>query len=146
MRGRLLFLGIPMLLAALLVVADYYGVFGYRMTRHRVPLDIDFLVLDAASGQPLSGVHVTCFRRGTRNACVQRDPDGQANVGIRFGVARRDTRTWLFHKSSQIEGGAGVEVNVMFIQADHVRLVRTYDINELLDLSQGVTRILLEQP
>ncbi len=144
MRKALVFLGIPLVVVLAAVVADYYGLFGLRQSRHPMPLDIDFLVLDAASGRPLSGVRVTCFRRGTRNACVRRDAAGKANVGIRFEVARRDTRTWLFHKSSRIEGGADVEVNVMFIHPDHRRLVRTYDINELLEMGQGVTRILLQ--
>ena len=146
MHRRVLFPVIALVLATVLVLADYYAVFGLRQTLQRVPLDVDFLVLDAASGQPLTGVQVTCFRRGTRNACVRREPDGKANVGIRFEVVRRDTRTWLFHKSSHIEGGSEVEVNVMFIRPDYGRRIRTYDINELLDMSQGVTRILLKRP
>jgi len=142
--GRLrYYLGLPLVLVALLVLADHNALFGLSQEVHRVPLDIDFLVLDKASGQPLTNVQVTCFRRGTRNACVRREAGEQANVGIHFEVVRRDTHTWLFHKSSHIEGGAEVEVNVMFIRPDYERLVRTYAINDLLDMSQGVTQILL---
>lgn len=129
------------LIAAGLAYADTQGWLGVSETINPEVLRVRYLPVDAESGRTVTDVRVNCFMKGNNDACTLNRDDRREEVAINLGIQRQERRGLWSSLSSEVLGGADLEVNLMFIHPNYPRLVRTYRLNELVALAAERQRI-----
>ena len=136
MRKLYLVFGIIGLLAIVIVVADYFALFGTRTERRFDFYELTFKTVDEKTGAPVVDVHVNCFQKGNQNACTQKDSGSPGITSVNIPVTKIITRTWLFKKDESIQPTQDPKVHIMFIHYDYASLVETVLVQSLPELSR----------
>jgi hypothetical protein len=129
------------MLTAMLVAADFYGLFGYSETQKRDFLHITFEFIDAQSHAPLANVHVACTQPHVRSACSETPGPGAGQTTITLSVIRRVQRSVLFHRNTEYLLGAAGSMTFTFIPTSHERTTLTINNDDPLLYSQLPRRV-----
>lgn len=119
-------------LSAVLIVADYFGVFGIREYSNTEFVEFSVRTVDAETGRKIGNVKVRCFQYNTRNACGQ--PPGREHGVVRISllVEKHVKESLLFQKEVRYTPVNEDELRVMFIHTEYQKPVRRYNIPELI--------------
>lgn len=138
-------LGVAALIIAI-VAADYAGAFGVREMQAQDLLHLRLEVHDKVTGQIVTGVHVTCVRRGSEEACSQKPEAGDGLLELNFVVLKsaRDTRLFKFRKAEKLWLNEESELVLVFIHPNYERLFLTLDTALIEQAQDGAQRIELD--
>ncbi len=138
-------LGVVALIIAI-VSADYAGAFGVREMQMQDLLHLRLKVLDKVTGQIVTGVHVTCARRGSEEACSQKPEVGDGLLELNFVVLKsaRYTRLFRFTKAEKLWLNEDSELVLVFIHPDYERLFLTLDTTLIEQAQAGAQLIELD--
>lgn len=108
-------------LAAGVVAADYFGLFGTSEHLDRDVAHLHFKFVDSSSKRPIDGVHVVCTRPGTESACTERRGRRAGRVEASLSLVRV-VRAGLFfsHEQSVHISDSGI-ISIMFVHPGYRR-------------------------
>ncbi|MGQ0658118.1 MAG: hypothetical protein ACT4NU_08505 [Chromatiales bacterium] len=111
------------------VAADYAGAFGLREMQMQDLLHLRLKIIDRSTGKVVTGVHVTCVRRGSEEACSQKPETGEGTVELNFVVLKsaRFTPLFKFRKAEKLWLSGEDELVLVLIHPDYERLFLPID-------------------
>lgn len=109
----------------LVVIADYFRLFGVENEYLGDYIHVTFQFVDAQSGAPISDVHVSCTRPGVRSACTESLGPGAGQTTITLSVFRRTEVSWFFSGPPSYVLGDDTVMFLTFFAANHERAQMT---------------------
>ena len=117
------------------VAADYFALFGTRVTQKADFIELHFNTIDEEQGFKVTGVKIRCFRKGTNDACTQRESGKAGVVSINVPVRLKIVKSWLFEQEVTILAPDDPKLHVMFIHNDYAHTVETIFYDEFFELT-----------
>jgi len=131
MQKKTVHAGVVLGVAILLVVADYFALFGATNSERLDLITMNFITVDEETGAPVTGVHVRCFQSNNKNACSERGGGNPGTVSISIPVMKTVTQSWLFVKNVTLRDTEDPKLMIMFVHADYANPVESFLVSEL---------------
>ena len=138
--------GVAVFVAILLVIADYFVLFGTRVVYKFDFIEMIFKPVDEETGAPVVDVHVRCFQKNNRNACTEKNSGKAGILAINIPVTKIVTKSWLFDKEIRYQETADPKLHIMFIHYDYANPVETFEIQKLPALTGKVITVHMPKP
>ena len=146
MRKSYILTGAVLGIVVILVVTDYFALFGTRVISKMDFISMSFKPVDEETGAPVVDVHTRCFQMNNRNACSETDSGKAGIVEIKIPVTKLVTSTWLFEKDSRYQETADPKLHIMFIHYDYANPVETFYLKDIPKLSGKVIKVPMPKP
>ena len=117
--------------AILLVVADYFALFGATRTERLDLITMNFITVDEETGAPVEGVHARCFQSNNNNACTERGGGDPGTVSISIPVMKTVTKSYLFVQDVSLRDTQDPKLRIMFVHPDYANPVETFLVSAL---------------
>jgi len=121
--------------AGLLVMADYFALFGTTSTEQLDLITINFITIDEESRTPVTGVHARCFQSNNKNACSERQISGPGAVAVSIPVMTTVTKSYFFVQNISLRDTVDSKLRIMFVHPDYANPVETFMVSELQELA-----------
>jgi len=130
-----------------IIGADYAGAFGAREMQMQDLLHLRLEVREKITGQIVTGVHVTCVRHGSEEACSQKPQAGDGLLELNFVILKsaRYTPLFRFKKAERRWLDEQGEIVLVFIHPDYERLFLTLNTALIEQAQEGPQRIELDR-
>ena len=136
MKKIIILISILLIIVTGIVTADYFGLFGTRVVQKADFIELHFNTIDEEQGFKLTDVKIRCFRKGTNDACTQRDSGKAGVVSINIPVRLKIVKSWLFEQETSIIPPDDPKLHIMFIHNDYSHTVETLFYDEFFQLAQ----------
>ena len=117
--------------AILLVVADYFALFGATRTERLDLITMNFITVDEETGARVEGVHARCFQSNNKNACSERGDGDPGTVSISIPVLKTVTKSYLFVQNVTLRDTVDPKLSIMFVHPDYANPVETFLVSAL---------------
>ncbi len=108
-------------IAAALVAADYFELFGSKIEKRLGFSEIRFRTLDKETGGIVTNVGVRCFQKQNMNACTRKESHQLGVVSVNIPIQRAVKKTLLFKKAEEIYKSIDPKVHVMLIHQNYYK-------------------------
>ena len=125
------FIGFTFLIFGLMVVADYFALFGTKTSVKLGFVEARFRTVDAVTGDLVMDVGVRCFQKHNNNACTRRDSHRVGVVSVNIPVQSVIKSTFLFKKSEKIIKSADPTIHIMLIHQNYNNPTETLLLDDL---------------
>lgn len=132
------------IVAGLLVTADYYGLFGIKTKLKLDFVEVRFRTLNKETGALVFDVGVRCFQKNNMNACTRRESHRAGVVAVNIPVRRVIKSTLFFKKSEEIIKSADSKLHVMLMHQNYNNPTRTILLDDIYSKKQ--TEYTVEMP
>ncbi len=126
-----------------LVGADYFGLLGTQKQRMFDQLEVEFQALDISSRLDIRDLHITCYRKGSRNTCTEIELPDKRVTRIMLSMPRLVTRSHLFELSSEDLVDDTMTLHLVFIHPDYEQKQAHYSLADLRKMNGSRQQILL---
>ena len=141
MRKAVIAFTVIVAVAAGLVIADYFALFGTSTRVRQDFIELRFRMVDEETGAPVIDAHAKCFQKYNQNACTQGNSGRLGIVSIHVPVRKTITRTYLFEKNSRLQKTRDPKLQVLFFHPDYASPVETIMIPDLPELSGSIITV-----
>ncbi len=131
-------------ICALFVLADYFGLFGTTIEKRFSFSEIRFRTVDKDTGTPIMNVGVRCFQKNNINGCSRKKSKRVGIVSVNIPVQRAIKKTLLFKKAEEIYKYIEPKMNIMLIHQNYHNRIVTISMEDLY--SQKITEKVVEMP
>ena len=115
----------------LLVVADYFALFGLKSKKVLDFSVLHFKTVDKQTGAPVFSTRIVCFRHRNHDICQVREGKKKDIVSAYFPYHKTQLNTFLFTKSEEIPAVADPYFKIMFINNDYYKTTEDFDMNDI---------------
>jgi len=126
-----LILGLAVLGAV--VVADFFGLLGVKQDVEVVFSEVRFKIIDTETGGLIVNARAKCTRRGSDNACTNRDSRTAGVIAINIPTNYAVEKTRLFEKNKALITPSDPNIHVFFIHNDYYHTNRTFNLADLVN-------------
>lgn len=146
MKRPYIIMGIIVLFALVILVADYYELFGTRVSNKYDFIDLTFKPVDEETGAPVFNVHLRCFQMHNHNACSEVDNSKTGYLTAKIPVTKIITKTFFFQKDIHYQETADPKLHIMLIHNEYANPVETFDIKDLPVVSGKIIKVPMPKP
>jgi hypothetical protein len=139
---------VALLLAGAIAVgaADYLGWLGDTQMDMSDVLQFRVRPVDKNTGQIVTDVHVTCVRKGSEEACSQKEASGDGVITVNFLVRKsvKLSRVFKFQLKEKIWMNEDADLALVFIQPNYDRYWLVLKAGDLVEWVDKVKDVPLE--
>ncbi len=115
------------------VVADFFGLVGVKQDIEVMLFEVRFKIVDADTGGLIVNARAKCTRRGSDNACTNRDSRAAGVIAINIPARYAVEKTRLFEKNRALIPPSDPNIHVFFIHNDYYHSNRTFKLADIFN-------------